>query len=412
MALSKQAILFQLFAITRSPVDGDLEQVTAEAIATEVDKFSAGKKTKTTGPKLEILLKAITTVVGTDEAQARVDQRTLIDSLTRADKSADTDYVKDFGKEVVRVWLRERNPETSLPKKTTTKKLNAMVVSTKEATWEDEPARETAAIDQAEVDKAAADKARDEQKEAAAHENASTGNGKAPATSKALTITEPVAVFVVSKGKTMTGVLNVDASVTFDTKSENGAVSGKTYSSTSKAACAAMGVKAANGWLRIQFMDGETKKPIDALRTNSRGYVLGAGRRKKVVGVEACQEAITKLEARVEYLDGALVKAKARLEQSRKDLTEAEAAKSKAPADEPTSEIAQDIYDQPSDSTVTPPAAAPEPSANGTRASELKSMKVKALRTIAKELGVKGRSKLKGESLVAAILEAEAAAAA
>ncbi|KKN05632.1 hypothetical protein LCGC14_1085490 [marine sediment metagenome] len=400
MATSKNAVLFQLFAITRAPIGEGLDQKVSDSIATEVDKFSAGRKTKTTGPNLEILLAAVTDVVGTVEVAARVARRTAIDSLTRAEKDA-RDYVKEFGKENVRAWLLERGAE-SLAKKVSAKSLNAMVVKIKEETWEDEPGQETAAIDQADLDKAAADKARKEQEAAAAKANATAGaSSSKSAPSKALTITEPQAIFVVSNGKTMTGFLNVDATVSFD-KSDNGNVSGKTFSSTSKAACAAMGVKAANGWLRIQFMDGETKKPIDALRANSKGYSLGTGRRKKMVGVAACQEAITKLETRETYLDDALVKTKARLEQAKADLAEAKTVESNATS-------ATDDAKGSSDSTPALPAAPAEASKNGDRSAELKAMKVKALRSLAKDLNVKGRSKLKTAALVDAILAAEAA---
>ena len=134
---TKQEILFELFAITRAPIEG-LDQAASEAVATEVDRFQAGTKTKTKTEGLKALLTAAVDVLGIDEAANRIAFQSGLDELTRVDANAETDYVKEFTKDVVRSWLQGR--DVKITKKTSVKKLNALVVEDKNSSFDDAPA--------------------------------------------------------------------------------------------------------------------------------------------------------------------------------------------------------------------------------------------------------------------------------
>ncbi len=404
MSLSKTDLVYRLFAFTRSKVEG-LDQETSDAVVAEVDRFNSGMKTRTKTDDLENLVNQVAAAIGLEEAEARVALRKAVDEITRTDAAPihgePIDYPKQFGKQACRVWLAERDLKTTT--KTKVAELQDMIVTYKAETWDDEPDHELAAKRQAEIDAAAAKRERKEREEAArANASAAPSPSSKAAPSKALTITEDVAIQVVSKGTTYTGVIHPDATVTFDDTESNGAIRGKTYKSTSKAACAAMDSKAANGWLRITFMDGETRRPIDALRENSKGYSLsGGGRRKKVMGPEEAANEVTRLEARVRRLSDSLEKAKANLAAAK----EAAEAQPQVPADDPGGEPETPVAEEP----VAEAIASTDPEQLADREQELRAMKAKDLRAIAATLKIQGRSKLKVADLVVAIVAAEAA---
>ena len=395
--MTKNEILFSINAVARfgdslSELDGGLRS----AVQAERVKFQAGTATKTSVADLETLLDSLAETCGSEEAQRRVELARSMDLLTEAGQN-DGDFTKTFGKEVVRAWLLDgRVTDKPISSKASAKTLDALVKSYKESTWEDEPPHIENAKRTAELEAAA-------KRAAAAKAQASSASApsaqRAAAPSKALALTEPVAVQCGKRGgEVSTGMLQLDATVV----GEDGTV----YSSASKFARTVLGMQSANGWLLVTYLDGDVRKPVDALRVNSKGYGLGSngstgrGRKPKaIVGVEGAAGEVARMRSRVDVLADSLARAQANLAAAETALKEAQEQEQESGADDPDGTGCALEEEE-----VCTGDLAPD------RATELQEMKVKALRALAATLKVQNRSKLPAAELVVAIMAAEAAA--
>lgn len=413
--MTKTELLYQIHVLLAAATDeqaATLEDDTRTILrrASQAHAEGKGKNLRiNTSHLAEALDELAAALGGNDVAERIVSGQAAQDEITAAPEGFDPndpkegqqlvmefDFVDAFGKDAVRSWLTAHGVKA--PKKLTGSALNDRIRSFKldytDVAPED-PNADGSPLDSTmedlddwsdpEID-AAQDRARRAQERQAEEEAARKSvEGAKPKKAKEspLLITEPVQIEIRKRDKIFTGQLNPNGTVLFDAGPANGDVAGRLYTSPSKATCAALGMGSANGWLHVVFYQkGATKPtPIDALRRNPQGYETRERRTRR----KGSAGDVERLTVRVERLAKSLAKATEDLEAARAALAASEEIGSGS---------------QPKD----------EPDATTTRASELLGMKVKALREIAKDLGIAGRSKLKTDDLVKAILDAEAAA--
>lgn len=392
--MTKQDVLFRLYALVDRGDDlcSKLEPADSNAVADVVSKFEAGKRVKDKAEDLTRLLDLLADAAGGPEtADMLVAERQRMDDLTRQEAQDGFDFVQEFGRDVVRAWLEERDQKT--PKKASATKLNGAVNKFKRTSFDDVdgPVHEAGAKREQEIEQAEA------QAEAKARESAASKATTARTRkSVELTITEPVRVKIEGLGKTFTGKLNPDATVTYDDVESNEHVRGQTYQASKASKTALQTSWTPNPWNYFRFERDGQWVPTDALRVNPKGYAT-PGTRKRAARQDSIPEdpakAVEVLRVRVQVLQQQLDKAQAKLTQAEQVLAE---------------KVKQDLAQDLAGADALKQAQEPTPSEDPDGV-PLVNLKKKALLKLAADLKIKGRSKLSTEDLIDAIQKAQAA---